>query len=166
MKKKAMTLTDLGKQLGITKGQASKLSTRGMPVDNVEAAQQWRRKNLDPAWMKPPTGGRSGSFTDVHDPVGKVLRLVLGYDLCKPALIALVSIDAGLALDGAQALRLAETLLENYMRIVDAILADEGQYSIDDELLTAVDSDERRLVVEKLDALLLEFTPQVDTSAR
>lgn len=44
--------TDLAKKLGISKAQVSALAKRGMPIDDVEAAQSWRSANIDPARRK------------------------------------------------------------------------------------------------------------------
>jgi hypothetical protein len=47
-----MTLTELAGELGITKGQASKCAQRGMPTHDVEAAREWRRRNMHPSWCE------------------------------------------------------------------------------------------------------------------
>lgn len=43
-----MKQTDLCKALGLSKAQVSKLVARGMPTTSVEAAEDWRRRNLEP----------------------------------------------------------------------------------------------------------------------
>lgn len=45
-------VTKIAKALGISKGQASKLASRGMPLGSVEAASRWRAANLRPEWRK------------------------------------------------------------------------------------------------------------------
>lgn len=52
MTKSTITLTALAKALGISKGQASKCASAGMPTDDVEAARRWRAANLHPSWAK------------------------------------------------------------------------------------------------------------------
>lgn len=42
------TLDQIGKQLGIHKSVVSKLAKRGMPLDNIDAANDWRKKNAPP----------------------------------------------------------------------------------------------------------------------
>ncbi len=50
-----MLKKDLAIALGISAPMVTKLHQRGMPIDSVEAAQQWRRQHLDPGRVKPGT---------------------------------------------------------------------------------------------------------------
>ena len=43
-----MKQSDLCKALGLSKAQVSKLVARGMPTTSVEAAEDWRHRNLEP----------------------------------------------------------------------------------------------------------------------
>ena len=43
-----MTSAELGSKLGLTRQAISKLARRGMPLDSVEAAQQWRAVHAPP----------------------------------------------------------------------------------------------------------------------
>ncbi len=45
---KAPTRQELAEALGVGTSQVSKLAGRGMPVDSVDAAREWRRRNLSP----------------------------------------------------------------------------------------------------------------------
>lgn len=47
-----LTQQALANALGISQGMVSRLKRQGMPVTSIEAAQQWRRENLDPALIK------------------------------------------------------------------------------------------------------------------
>jgi phage terminase Nu1 subunit (DNA packaging protein) len=49
---KKLTQTALARALGISQAMVSKLKAEGMPTSSVEAAQAWRRGNLDPALTK------------------------------------------------------------------------------------------------------------------
>jgi len=51
--------THLAELLGIAKSAVSAQAKRGMPVDSLEAAQQWRTQHLDPARKK-------GARLDAH----------------------------------------------------------------------------------------------------
>ena len=44
--------THLAELLGIAKSAVTAQATRGMPTDSLEAAQAWRKRNIDPARMK------------------------------------------------------------------------------------------------------------------
>lgn len=44
--------THLAELLGIAKSSVTEQAARGMPTDSLEAAQAWRRRNIDPARMK------------------------------------------------------------------------------------------------------------------
>lgn len=48
----AITMTELARALALSKGQVSKLAQRGMPTDDVAAADAWRTEHLNPAWAK------------------------------------------------------------------------------------------------------------------
>ena len=43
-----MNKTELSQALGISRQMIYKLSEKGMPVDSVETAKQWRKKILNP----------------------------------------------------------------------------------------------------------------------
>jgi hypothetical protein len=45
---KSLTKKALAKELGISRAMLYKLIARGMPVDSIEAAKEWRRINLEP----------------------------------------------------------------------------------------------------------------------
>jgi hypothetical protein len=66
---KRLKQVDLARALGISAAMVSKLKQRGMPVTSIEAAQRWRRENLDPALLK--------TMRDMSppDPVAEVNRL-------------------------------------------------------------------------------------------
>lgn len=46
--RKVLTKKALAKALRVSRQMVHKLQLRGMPVDSVEAAQEWRRVNLEP----------------------------------------------------------------------------------------------------------------------
>lgn len=54
----------LAELLGISKGATSRQVARGMPNQSLEAAQAWRKKNIDPARIK-------GTRFDAHYKRGK-----------------------------------------------------------------------------------------------
>ena len=51
--------THLAELLGIAKSAVTAQAARGMPTDSLEAAQAWRKRNIDPARMK-------GNRLDAH----------------------------------------------------------------------------------------------------
>lgn len=44
--------THLAELLNVSKGSVSRMAARGMPTDSLEAAQAWRKSNLDPVRIK------------------------------------------------------------------------------------------------------------------
>lgn len=50
-----MLKKELAAELGISAAMVTKLAQRGMPTDSLTAAQEWRRRNLDPGKVKPGT---------------------------------------------------------------------------------------------------------------
>lgn len=144
-------MTDFARILGLSKGQVSKLASRGMPVDDVEAAKQWRRRNLDPSWTKPDRAAQAMPFAD--DPVGVVLRRLIPPIILSPELIAGVCADAEIDIDGNGMLRLAESFSEAYKLVIDRALGDDGEYNIPD-YLRGVDRADREGAIEYLEKLL------------
>lgn len=57
-----MNQRELATELGIDGGLVSRLKARGMPVDSVQAAQDWRRRNVAPYYRcnKPPPARPAG----------------------------------------------------------------------------------------------------------
>lgn len=56
-----MNRKDLALALGISASMVSRLAKRGMPTDNVERAQRWRKRHLEPGRRKDvrmPPGGQ------------------------------------------------------------------------------------------------------------
>ena len=47
-----MKLKDLAYALGISPSMVSRLAKRGMPVTSIADAEKWRKKNIDPSYMK------------------------------------------------------------------------------------------------------------------
>ena len=149
-----MTMTDLARQLGLSKGQVSKLAAKGMPVDDLAAAKRWRHNNLDPSWAKPQRGSRSDRIPGADDPVGIVLRVGIPPGLLDPVLISLMASDAGFNFGGEESLKLAEGFADLYMQTTDDLLGDVGRYNTPDKLRTREGSVERASVVAELDKLL------------
>lgn len=95
--------THLAELLGIAKSAVTAQAARGMPTDSVEAAQEWRRRNIDP-------GRKKGNRLDAHYQPRQPVRPV------QPApqpvapepdwfALAALSLDlAALVLDGGQSI--------------------------------------------------------------
>lgn len=149
-----MTMTDLARQLGLSKGQVSKLAAKGMPVDDLDAAKRWRHNNLDPSWAKSERGSPSYRVPGADDPVGVVLRVGIPPGLLDPVLITLMAADAGFHFSGEESLRLSEAFADLYMQTTDDLLGDTGRYNTPDTLRTGEGSAERTSVVAELDKLL------------
>lgn len=64
--RRKMTLADIGRGLGISRQRVHALRAKGMPVDSIRAAQEWRAEHLDPDLMRPDprSGTRSAGAAD------------------------------------------------------------------------------------------------------
>lgn len=121
-----MTLTELAKELGISKGQASKCAKRGMPRDDVEEARRWRRRNLEPMMVashqakkgKPYTMRPHRTDTDSEgrptNPVDVVTFSILPRLFFEPELIRMVLLEAGVTLTPDQACDTTDALAKHY----------------------------------------------------
>jgi hypothetical protein len=75
---KPITQAELAQQLGISGALVSKLRKRGMPVDDVEAARQWRRRNVAPYAKCPapppaPVGRKAAAGPAKQQPLAELL---------------------------------------------------------------------------------------------
>jgi hypothetical protein len=145
------TLTAFAAALGISKAQASKCAARGMPVDDLEQARQWRLMHLHwkakttPAPAQPPP----------PDPVADTLHRTVPRLFFKPGLIAACVVDAGLDLDGDKTMHMAEALTLAYMSVVDHVTGTDGEYMVGG--YAPANSPERAALVLELDALMAEW---------
>jgi hypothetical protein len=122
--------------LGISETMAYRLKERGMPTHSIEAAERWRAGHLEPTRTKMyredgnpgikagrgAHGGLRGSggmtVDEACDGLERMFTVDIPHALCDPLAILAVTSDAGLQLDGRQALRLAQHLFLHYHRLV------------------------------------------------
>jgi hypothetical protein len=64
-----MTQTALAKALGVSSAMVSIHKRRGMPVDSLEAATEWRRANLNPMHTHPAPGEKPRARNPLERPV-------------------------------------------------------------------------------------------------
>lgn len=100
-----MKQNELCEALGLSKGQVSKLVARGMPTDTVEAAEDWRRRNLEPMMTvahqaRKARAGllRTEATTPAHqaNPVDAIVFGILPRLLFERTALLKVLIDAGI----------------------------------------------------------------------
>lgn len=100
-----MKQSELCNALGLSKAQVSKLVARGMPTDSAEAAEDWRRRNLEPM-MRIAHEGRKARTAILSDqleqtpaasnPIDAVVFGVLPQFLFERAALLKTLTDAGL----------------------------------------------------------------------
>jgi hypothetical protein len=118
---------DLALALGISSEMVRKLAKRGMPTHAIAAAKEWRSKNLDPIRTKQyradgNQGGRKAAARNpaaAAIPFNAIIQERLPALLFQPLGIAALMRDAGLPVNGQQALSLADYLFMYYMIILD-----------------------------------------------
>lgn len=101
-----MKQSELCNALGLSKAQVSKLVARGMPTDTVEAAYDWRRRNLEPMMRIAHQARKTragiihsegaGRQADPTNPIDAVLFGVLPQLLFERALLLKTLTDAGI----------------------------------------------------------------------
>ena len=94
-----MRQAELCEALGLSKGQVSKLVARGMPTESVEAAEAWRRRNLEPMMMAAHQDKKRGNGNDPsqgNNPIDAVVFGVLPSLLLDRMELLTVLVDAGL----------------------------------------------------------------------
>lgn len=125
--------TELGRRLGLSKSQVSKLAARGMPTHDVTAADQWRRENVMQQWRKSaPRQPETSS--------ARVQTTAEGYEALKhfwteqalsawafdPVVIAMNFSDAGIEdVTAEQVLRLAKLQLNTIMEFACLLMGDD-----------------------------------------
>lgn len=100
-----MKQSELCNALGLSKAQVSKLVARGMPTDSAEAAEDWRRRNLEPMMRIAHEGrkARTAILSDERDqapaasnPMDAVIFGVLPQLLFERTALLKVLTDAGI----------------------------------------------------------------------
>lgn len=121
-----MGIRSIARELNLSPGQVSKLAARGMPVDDLEAAVEWRRKNLDPSWAKagPPLGdGFEEILTTMID---DLLRRQVPPRLWQVEFLAMAATEAGIEARAEQLLDMYQLLVFLMVRETDRFLDDGG----------------------------------------
>lgn len=108
---------------------------------------------ISSAKYQPRTTPDGLPIIEARDPAHEVLRSIMPY-LFAPHIVAMLCVEAGLQIDGAECLRLARAAGDNYMTTIDHICGAPGRFAIPDALLAEDDSSERADFVALLDELL------------
>jgi len=89
-----------------------------------------------------------------RDDVREVLRHVVPF-IFSPNIIAALSVDAGIHIDGDQTLKFSQRIAANYSMVVDRMCGGApGRYAIPDAILAEDGSGERAEFVAMLDEIL------------
>jgi hypothetical protein len=156
-----MKLKDLAYALKISPSMASRLVKKGMPDHSIEAAEKWRTKNLDPVRTKRfradgNQGGRKAAAAQPAVAIRQFDSLIqerLPACLFRPLGIAALMHDAGLPVDGALAMRLADCLFMYYATLLDPD-GERLQFVIPEDLRHAPGTPEHAAVVSAIDEFL------------
>ena len=60
----------MAKALGVTRGRVSQMKAKGMPIDSVEAAREWKEKNVRPRFVaeqRPVVATMSAATYDIAE---------------------------------------------------------------------------------------------------
>lgn len=100
-----MKQSELCEALGLSKAQVSKLVARGMPTESAAAAEEWRRRNVDPMMRishqaRKARGaildGELGQASTASNPIDAVVFGVLPQLLFERTALLKVLTDAGI----------------------------------------------------------------------
>ena len=69
-----MKTVEIAEQLGISRQMVNKLRKRGMPVDSLAAAIEWRKRNLNPITTKEGRLGGNTGFESGSIAAGKYVE--------------------------------------------------------------------------------------------
>lgn len=165
-----MTHAELAKGLGLSVPTIRKHARKGMPTHSVEAAMRWRDDNLQTFYRKeyrcggnkggkvakPPSHAKAATKPTADD---RITDFDLGVEvaLCghiplnyfQPRLIAACAADAGLKLNGDQAIKLAGCLLYGYMEVFDD---PDRSFQIPPDLMHKPGSHSRAELAAEIDA--------------
>lgn len=133
-----MKQIEIATALGLSRGQISKLTAKGMPLDSVEAAEAWRRRNVDPGKAlghaairkqqtpSPRAHPRGTDGEPRRNPVDIIATTIIPrmFFMLDDWAGDLEKIDdtiraAGINLDDEQMMRLMLALVERYQRVID-----------------------------------------------
>lgn len=125
-----MKQSELCNALGLSKAQVSKLVARGMPTESAEAAEHWRRKNLDPSmtstWSAKRGTGRAAP-AEARNPIDIITTSILprmfflmdAKDVQGLEPITETVRAAAPGLDDSEVLRVLVALADRYARVID-----------------------------------------------
>ena len=139
-----MNQRELADALGIDGALVSRLKARGMPVDSVQAAQDWRRKNVNPYYrsQQAPAAPRAPAQDWTQPPpTGDMMATISAIELeLKSSAVmpstALLAVVAGLAsaafglLSAGKPLGTIEPALRAAMSAVPAPIRDQTEVSL------------------------------------
>lgn len=100
-----MKQSELCEALGLSKAQVSKLVARGMPTESATAAEEWRRRNVDPMMRishqarkarSAILDGERGRASTASNPIDAVVFGVLPQLLFERTALLKVLTDAGI----------------------------------------------------------------------
>lgn len=166
-----MTVTELAKQLGISRQMCNRLKNRGMPTDTLESAIKWRRQNLDVTQTKSwRIDGNSGSkpvsnktsatvySSDEKKIIGKTLtNLLPNLYFGRVDWLAIALKEAGVTVTGEQVIEIQDTLFSSYLEEIwfgKLKIETDADFMLPPLFEMRLDSKERKAVIASIDELL------------
>lgn len=124
-----MNMTELSRALGLSKGQVSKLAQKGMPLDDVAAADAWRAGHLNPAWMKRKALAPTPAGLPLLDPMEAANNVLCAFlsrsavwPIFNPQAVSALLHEAGIHASDDQARRFAALLLVAWASYADELV--------------------------------------------
>lgn len=176
-----MNITDLARSLGLSRQMVYKLRDKGMPIDNIESANEWRRTSINPfrskslridgnkgvAYKSPQVNKTVSSKNEVYSvDEQRIFEKTLTDTV--PNLyfervdwLAAAMRDAGVQITGAKVVEVQDNLFSTYL---EELIYERFQINSHFELpplsLMRLDSPERKEIIATLDKILSEEPTQ------
>jgi len=170
-----MNISALARSLDLSRQMVYKLRDKGMPIDNIESANEWRKSNINPfrskalridgntgVKYKSPQVNKTVSSRDrvYSDAEKRIFEKTLTDTV--PNLyfervdwLAVAMRDAGVSVTGVDVMEIQDNLFTTYLEeIVYGHFQIESHFDLPPISLMRLDSLERKAIIDSLDQLL------------
>lgn len=172
-----MSITELAKQIGISRELLHRHIKRGCPTDSLESALLWRKHNLDITQTKEGRitgnsgGGKSKQGLQATATTTKAInpheierivnertvsRIIPDQYFERVDWLAAALKEAGVSVTGEQVIEIQDTLFSTYMdEIIYGYFEIDSNFDLPPLFEARLDSKERKAVIASLDKLLI-----------
>lgn len=170
-----MNISALARSLGLSRQIVYKLRDKGMPIDNIESAIEWRKRNINPfkskelridgntgvKYKSPKVNKSASTANKVYTQAEKrifentLVDTVPNLYFERVDWLASALKDAGVPVTGAQVMEIQDNLFSTYLEeLIYSHFDIDSHFDLPPISLMKIDSPERKEIIASLDTLL------------